>query len=222
MNQQRAVLTLVVAIAVVLGLVLVVFGGQVTGWTQNLLAGWGRENRLATAGSCIALLVADVLLPVPSSLICTAAGAALGPGLGAAVMWLGLNLAAIVAWGTGRLGLAAASRGLQPVPNAKNSRKLVWLVALARPVPLLAESTLIAAGSMRLKMAELWWPVAIANAAIAVIWTVLGAWAQNEWLGVAAVIAVIAPVAIAALVVPRWTGGGGAEPGGKQETGNRV
>ena len=77
---------------------------------------------------------------------------------------------------------------------------------------------LIAAGSMRLRIADLWWPVAFANAAIAVVWTALGAWAaENEWLGVAAVIAVIVPVAIAAFVVPRWTKVGRVEPGGKQK-----
>lgn len=209
MHRPGTILAVAIAIAAVLAMVFVLCGGLVTEWTRELLDSWKQTSPLVVAGSCVGLLLADVVLPVPSSLICTAAGAILGPVVGALVVWLGLNLAALAAWGAGRWGLATSRAERLPAQTMNDARNLVWLVALARPLPLLAETALITAGALRIGLPRLAWPVAFANGAIAVIWTTLGAWAsEHEWLGIVAVLATIVPVAAAALVVSRVQGPG--------------
>lgn len=112
----------------------------------------------------VGLLVADVLVPVPSSLVMIAHGALFGVAGGAA-----LNLA-------GRIGSAVAGvllgralgSGGGPVEGGRASRLVErWglaAVVLTRPVPVLAESIVVAAGAYGMSM-----PVVVAAAALGAV-----------------------------------------------------
>lgn len=68
--------------------------------TQELL-----ENASVLAGPAgVVLLVSDILLPIPTTVIIGAMGAALGPVAGAAWGWLGLTLAGWTGYGLARWG----------------------------------------------------------------------------------------------------------------------
>ena len=111
-----------------------------------LSAASSSDLRFALAGA--ALLAADVLLPVPSSVLGTMLGARLGflPGL----------LATFVGLCTGHALAYVISRwlvrgGVGPLPAAPTA----IAVFLSRPVPVFAEAVAIAAGATRLPPARL-------------------------------------------------------------------
>ena len=116
------------------------------------------------AGLGAGLLVADIVLPVPSSVVMLAHGALFGVVPGAALSLLGRtgNAVAGVLLGRG----AGAVLGRRAGGNGGRGPELVrrWglaAVVLTRPVPVLAESTLVAAAAAGLR------PAAVVAAAVA-------------------------------------------------------
>jgi uncharacterized membrane protein YdjX (TVP38/TMEM64 family) len=109
----------------------------------------------AAAGAGLGLLVADVVLPVPSSLVMVANGALFGIALGAVLSLLGAVGAAMAGYGLGRwagppaLRTVCSSTERQEVARIVHRWGLLAVVA-SRPVPLLAETVAIVAGAERL------------------------------------------------------------------------
>lgn len=157
----------------------------------------GRSQTIALA--VIALLVADIVLPVPASVVCTAAGSTLGVWTGALTVWVGLTLGAFAGYALGRVGLARFVSGGAGERHSTAMEHSPWILALCRPLPLLAESTVIAAGAARLSLDRFLVPVVAANGLLALLWTGLGAVARSEgWTGLALSVAAVLPVAAAA------------------------
>jgi uncharacterized membrane protein YdjX (TVP38/TMEM64 family) len=106
---------------------------------------------LAAATVGVGLLVLDVVLPVPSSLVMIAHGAAFGPLLGAALSLLGSLGAALLGFAVGRRGGPLLNRvvpaGERRRADALLARWGVLAIVVTRPVPLLAETTVILAGA---------------------------------------------------------------------------
>jgi uncharacterized membrane protein YdjX (TVP38/TMEM64 family) len=106
---------------------------------------------LTAAAVGVGLLVVDVVLPVPSSLVMIAHGAAFGPLLGAALSLFGSLGAALVGFAIGRRGGPLLQRAVSAEErrraDALLSRWGVLAVVVTRPVPLLAETTVILAGA---------------------------------------------------------------------------
>ncbi len=134
-------------------------------------------GRGLTAGLGVGLLVADIVLPVPSSIVMVAHGALFGVVPGAALSLLGRtgNAVAGVALGrgAGRLVGPRSTTG-QGRGAALVDRWGLAAVVLTRPVPVLAESTVVAAGAMGLSA-----PAVVAAATVgavpeAVIYAVAG------------------------------------------------
>ncbi len=99
----------------------------------------------------VGLLVGDVVLPVPSSLVMVANGAVFGFALGAALSLVGSVGATLVGFAIGRRGGPWAAR---LVPDAQRERagQLVerWgalAIVVTRPLPLLADTAAILAGA---------------------------------------------------------------------------
>lgn len=84
------------------------FGVAFEAWTGALI----RSDRRAAAAAFVGvgLLAADVVLPVPSSLVSAGLGAALGPLAGTLTSTLGMTLGSVVGYGLGR---AAGAGGAQ-------------------------------------------------------------------------------------------------------------
>jgi membrane protein DedA with SNARE-associated domain len=89
-----------------------------------------------------ALLAADVLLPVPSSIVGTLLGARLGFPAGWLCGWIGLCLGNFAGYGAGRLLSLRHSSGLPSAPT-------LLLCFASRPVPILAEALTLTAGASR-------------------------------------------------------------------------
>jgi uncharacterized membrane protein YdjX (TVP38/TMEM64 family) len=99
----------------------------------------------------VALLVVDVVLPVPSSLVMVAHGALFGAVGGTALSMFGSLGAFVVAFALGRRGAPVVARVVSEEGRGKADQLLVrWgLVAilLTRPLPILAEAMAFAAGA---------------------------------------------------------------------------
>lgn len=104
-------------------------------------------NALRFAATGAALLAADVVLPIPSSIIGTLMGARLGLASGWPWVWFGLTLGNVIGYGAGRLLLARVGA---PVPQEPT----LLVLLISRPVPVLAEASTFVAGASKTP----WWP----------------------------------------------------------------
>lgn len=102
----------------------------------------------------VGLLLADALLPVPSSLVMIAHGAAFGLALGTLLSLVGSMGATLIGFALGRRGAPLLARLVPPAEQVAASGLLARYGALAimitRPVPLLAETVAVLAGASSL------------------------------------------------------------------------
>ncbi len=182
-------------------------------------------NTSPSTGQLIALiggaLAFDVILPVPSSIVNAAAGAALGFVVGTLVCWFGMTLGCLFGYWIGATGGTSLVRrllGADELDRAKDIAHSMGIPALIamRAVPVLAEASTIAAGAARLPLAKFLPTVAIANLGIAAVYAGIGAfaWSANSFL-LALAGAIGVPVVAYALlrVSARWTGIAGSMKG---------
>lgn len=160
------------------------------------------------AAAEIGVLAADILLPVPSSLVATLGGASLGVIAGTACAWLGMTLGSCAGW---LLGRAAGIRGAVPVDaetrafvEAKQCRYGPLVVVVTRPLPILAEAAALMAGSAGMPGRVFLAAAAPANLAIAFAWSLAGSLGRDadslQWVAVAAL---AVPAVVAAVVAVR-------------------
>ena len=159
----------------------------------------------------VGLLVADIVLPVPSSAVMLAHGALFGIIPGAALSLLGRTGNAVVGVLIGRgAGSLLSRRSLRRSASADTGKgaKLVgrWglaAVVFTRPIPVLAESTLVAAAAMGLS------PAAVIGAAVigalpeAVLYAVAGDMATSYANGAIVFLGVIVLAVVAWAVTGR-------------------
>ncbi len=168
---------------VLLGLILVPFvvmDESVAALAERWLrAGTGR---LLIAATVPVLLTLDTVLPIPSSVVATASGAFLGLGLGASVSWLGLQLGVVMGYVLGRaIGVPAVRRLVGPseMERAERLHRRWGAVSLlaCRAVPVLAESSVMVAGAVRMSFRQFVWLTGLSNAGVALVYAAVGAYA---------------------------------------------
>jgi uncharacterized membrane protein YdjX (TVP38/TMEM64 family) len=169
---------------ILLGLVLVpffLFEDQFNALSARLTA--ADSARWAVAASIAALLTLDVILPIPSSIVSTAAGVLLGFWLGAAVIWVGMMAACLSGYA---LGVWASDRARRFVgaEGLARAERLVgrygdWTILLCRPVPVLAEASVIFAGLIRAPFGRFAWLTAGSNLGIALGYAAFGAFSMR-------------------------------------------
>lgn len=144
----------------------------------------------------VALLAADVVLPVPSSGVMIAHGASFGVVAGAALSLVGGTIAAVVAFALGRSGQRLVDRFTSAQQQEQAHRLLArhgfWAIVATRPIPVIAETVGILSGTAG---AMTWRKVAVAgllgNMLPAVAYAYVGAHATGGVPGLAIVVAVI-------------------------------
>jgi uncharacterized membrane protein YdjX (TVP38/TMEM64 family) len=159
------------------------------------------------AAAEIGVLAADILLPVPSSLVATLGGAALGVVPGTACAWLGMTAGALAGWALGRVagGTLAAIDPADRLRLDRERRRLgPFLVVLSRPLPLVAEAVALLAGGTRMPAGEFLRAAAAGNVAVAAAWSIAGSvGGRGETLPAVLAAALVIPVAGAWLVARR-------------------
>jgi uncharacterized membrane protein YdjX (TVP38/TMEM64 family) len=143
----------------------------------------GDTARWLAATSIFALLVLDVILPVPSSIVSTASGVLLGFWQGAAVVWLGMMGACLFGYALGSRATGVARRfvGDDGLIRAERlaSRYGDWTILVCRPVPVLAEASVIFAGIIRAPFPRFAWLTAASNLGIALGYAAFGAFSMR-------------------------------------------
>lgn len=163
----------------------------------------------ATGAAVVAVLAADVLLPVPSSAISTLAGARLGPLAGGFVVWLGMTLGAMIGFALARtLGRPLAQR----LASADDLRRMeligeergTFVLALTRPLPILAEASVLLLGALGVPWRRFLPVVMLANLGLAAAYAVLGYFAGQEGNLAVALAASIALPLLATMIARYW------------------
>jgi len=112
---------------------------------------WMKHGGVVAASIGVGLLIADVVLPVPSSIVMVAHGALFGVWWGTMLSLVGSVGAATFGFAIGRRGGALLERVVTPAERARASGILArWgtlAIIITRPVPLLAETVAIMAGA---------------------------------------------------------------------------
>lgn len=146
-------------LAVVLCIPFVFWGAQFERWfTGDAAVEWLRARGPWGWLATIALLVGDLVLPVPSTGVMSAAGFLYGTAIGGTISAAGSYLAGMLAYGVSRwLGHRAAARLVRAEDLAGNAslfqRHGPWLVALSRALPLLPEVSCCLAGLAEMRLA---------------------------------------------------------------------
>jgi uncharacterized membrane protein YdjX (TVP38/TMEM64 family) len=139
-----------------------------------------KGGRVLAAIAGVLLLVADVFLPVPSSLVMVAHGALFGMTAGTILSLIGSTAAALTGFAVGRAGNDAIRRWVTPAQHDRAGAMLqrwgVLAIAVTRPVPILAETVSILAGSSPLT----WLQVALSAAVGSLIPSLAYAWAGSH------------------------------------------
>lgn len=129
------------------------------------------------------LLVADVLLPVPSSLVMIAHGALFGLVPGALVSLIGALGAAAFGFALGRGAGGRLERWLSPEERSRADRLLrrwgLLAVVVTRPVPILAESVAIFAGASPLRWPSFLLAALLGNLPSCLLYAATGATARR-------------------------------------------
>jgi len=147
------------------------------------------DNALAFALTGSGLLALDIALPVPSSLVGTALGARLGFWAGLLCCWLGLMAGNVVGYVSGHLFPHRLATPLAAEP-------MDAILFLSRPVPVIAEAAVIAAGATRVPLVSFLVSCALGNGVYSLaLCTNATLWLAGDLRGPILVLPMLLPVA---------------------------
>ena len=180
----------------------------------NALAGRvvsGDVSPWYSATAIALLLAADVFLPVPSSILAAASGVVLGFVWGAATVWLGMTAACLLGYAFGARAASSARRfvGEAGMTRASNlaERYGDYALVLCRPVPVLAEASVIFAGIVRQPFRRFLSLTAWSNAGVALGYAAIGAYSMSVDSFLLAFLGAIAVPGLAMLAGRLWLSG---------------
>ncbi|MBN8739468.1 MAG: hypothetical protein BGP24_06205 [Lysobacterales bacterium 69-70] len=153
------------------------------------------DARLALAAVGVALLVVDVVLPIPSSVVSIGLCLSLGPFWGGVAVALGCLAAFVAGYGLGRLLPEARLRAwigpaLWDRARLQMQERALWWIVAARPLPVLAEISALLAGAFRLRPCVWGIPAVGASLAVGALYA-FSAWLGQREPGLAGLLAVV-------------------------------
>jgi uncharacterized membrane protein YdjX (TVP38/TMEM64 family) len=175
-------ITLATVIAAFVIIPFVVVGERLEGWSvQSLRLAAGHPRFVA--GMVVALLAADIVLPIPSSVVSTSGGLLLGFAGGFTASVLGMTLCAASGYALGR-SAGPFARRLIGADDANAAHGVLerhgdWILVITRGVPVLAESTVILAGLGKVPLRRFLALTVLANAGISAAYAGAGAFAAD-------------------------------------------
>jgi len=159
----------------------VLFGEQFEAFGKQITQ--SDTSRWLVAAAVFSLLALDVFLPVPSSIVSTGAGVLLGFAAGTTVVWSGMMAGCLVGYAVGSRGSAAAKRlvGEDGIARAADlvERYGDLTIVLCRPVPVLAEASVVFAGLVRADYGRFLRLTATSNLGIAAGYGAVGAYSRR-------------------------------------------
>ncbi len=145
--------------------------------TRGDVSGWYSATAIAL------LLASDVFLPIPSSILAAAAGVVLGFWWGAVTVWVGMTASCLLGYAFGARAAGAAGRfvGEAGMTRASSlaSRYGDYALVLCRPIPVLAEASVIFAGIVKRPFSRFLSLTTWSNAGIALGYAAIGAYSMR-------------------------------------------
>ena len=183
---RHAAIKWVLLVVILLAIVLVPFfvaGGAIESWTKDFIDTAG-EHPWLCAAVLGGLLASDILLPIPSSIVSTACGLLLGAAMGTSVSLLGMTISCILGYWLGRgCGRALATRLVSADDldsfQSVHARFEDWAVVISRPVPVLAEVSVLFAGLSRMPAPRFFLLSTLANLGVSLGYALVGAYASS-------------------------------------------
>jgi len=167
----------IVALCAAVLIPFLIWGEAIEQWVTLQLA--QPYGPFALAGLVVALLSADIVLPLPSSLVAVGAGTQLGFVLAVAAIFVGLMIGNLIGYALGRrFGVGFAERmmgGKAQLPHHIGTAML----CLTRPVPVLSEAATVIAGAGAMPLPIFVISTGLSNMGIAVVYASLGALASD-------------------------------------------
>jgi uncharacterized membrane protein YdjX (TVP38/TMEM64 family) len=150
MNSALRWTLLITAIFVVILIPFMLFGDQIESWTEQFLE-TAEQYSLVVVLVLGGLLATDILIPTPSSLISTAAGLLLGFVGGMLTSLIGMTISCVLGYWLGaKFGRPLAARLVSEREldqlERLSERFGQWIIVVCRPVPMLAEGSVLLAG----------------------------------------------------------------------------
>lgn len=155
------------------------FEDQIKDWFQKE---WSQGQRFWLI---VGLLAVDIAIPIPSSAVSTYGGSILGFFPALLASWLGMMLGSLSGFFLARIAGPGIVRRLTKSEDLSslellNDKLSLWTIVLTRPLPILAEATILLIGSLKLPWTKLILPLSISNLVIAVAYSLVGAWAVES------------------------------------------
>ena len=171
------------------------------------LAGW------PAAAVVSGFLALDVILPVPSSMVSTAAGAVFGFARGTTVIWTGMMAGCLLGYLLGSRATAATRRfvGADGLDRAERVAAEYgdWALVVCRPVPVLAEASVVLAGLVHTPWPRFLTLTATSNLGIAIAYAAIGAFSMSVGSFLLTFLGAIALPGVTMLAARLWLGGSG-------------
>jgi uncharacterized membrane protein YdjX (TVP38/TMEM64 family) len=179
---RRILLTTIIVLAVPIVPFLILGAGfeeQVESWFRE---GLSDSSRFALI---VAVLSADIVLPVPSSMVSTYGGAVLGVLPAALASWIGMTIGAILGFAAARaFGRAYVARRTSRDDLAQieqlSERVGPAAIAITRALPILAEACVLLMGATGLPWRRFLLPATLANLGISLVYAVFGKYFAGE------------------------------------------
>ncbi len=180
MPYKRTIL-LALLVLVLIGVSFWLYGPAIDAWTDRVIQ-QASSHPWQAAGWLTALLASDILLPVPSSLASVACGLALGFWGGLAASFLGMTISTILGYWLGFAVSGKASRWLgereKTMMEAFYDRYGLWMLLALRPVPMLAEASVLFSGVARQPFLHVMGVAALGNLTVSAVYSAIGTWGK--------------------------------------------
>ncbi len=181
-NTRRWILLFLIAFGLIL-VPYILFGEQIDAWFENFIHTASDRPRL-TALVLIGMLAIDILAPIPSSIVSTSAGFFLGFLWGTLSSLAGMTISNIIGYLlAARFGQPLADRlvGSEEMKRLETMRGRIgdWIIVTTRPVPVLAETSVLFAGVSRLPFSRFMLLSTLSNLAISLIYAAVGAFSYS-------------------------------------------
>ncbi|MDA3925621.1 MAG: VTT domain-containing protein [Kiritimatiellae bacterium] len=160
-----------------------IWGDSIDAWTGKLIKE-GKNHPFYTGSILGGLLASDIVLPVPSCIVSTACGLTLGFVKGSLVSFGGMTVSCLGGYALGRLFTPAAEKMLGKSESERmrlfHKKYGIWLVLAMRPVPVLAEASMLFAGIARQHFGRTMIIATIGNLVVSGIYAAVGAYGEAK------------------------------------------
>jgi uncharacterized membrane protein YdjX (TVP38/TMEM64 family) len=179
-NARNVIILVVIILAVIL-IPFFLFGYRIEEWTNQFLKP-SANNKIWAATVISFLLAADIFLPVPSSIVSTGSGYLLGFLNGSLASFAGMTIGCVI----GYFFAINSRKALQWIgqDNFDRLEKFfqrsgAWAIVLARPIPVLAEASVLFAGISRMKFSRFMIASTFSNLGISIVYATVGAYSVS-------------------------------------------